>query len=138
MSKVAVAIMAMGMATSLAAAGAGAQTCPVRPPLAACTAPAPGAGARITGPVLQVIDARTLCVALGPSPSQWIQVEIADAEPDAGRGALMGAAFARDVQCVVTRRAATGVRAVCIDLGGNSVGRLAASPGARMQARDWR
>ncbi len=137
MSKVAV--MALGMAASLAAAGpAGAQTCPVRLPPAPCTASAPGPGERFTGPVLQVLDARTLCVALGPAPDQWVQVEIADAAPDAGRGALMGAAFGRDVQCVVTRRAASGVRAVCIDLDGISVGRLADSPDVRMRASDWR
>jgi len=114
-----------------------AQTCPDRPAMAACTAAAPRVGDSLSGPVLQVVDARTVCVALGPLPSQWVQVVIADSKTDATRGGLMAAAFAQDVQCVVTGEAGAAVRAVCL-ADGVSVGRLADSPDSRMQASAWR
>jgi hypothetical protein len=114
-----------------------AQTCPARPPLAACTAAAPRPGDSFSGPVLQVIDRRTICVALGPLPSQWIQVMIADSDAHGTRGALMAAAFAQDVACVATGETGGAVRAVCL-VDGVSVGRLANSPEIRMQAGEWR
>jgi hypothetical protein len=126
--------VAVGMTLS---APAIAQTCPARPPLAACTAAAPKPGDSFAGPVLQVIDARTACVALGPLPSQWVEVVITDSEAGGTRGSLMAAAFAQDAVCLATGNAGEAVRAVCF-VDGVSVGRLANSTGSRMQANDWR
>jgi hypothetical protein len=54
-------------AVALAALGFGA------PALAqTCRAPAPAVGQTVSGPVLHVIDGRTLCLAQGPTPDQWI------------------------------------------------------------------
>lgn len=61
-------------------------------------APAP-AGATVHGPVLQVLDARTLCLAGGPHPATWAPVELA--EPAPSRQALMAAAFGKNAVCTV-------------------------------------
>jgi hypothetical protein len=114
------------------------QVCPSRPPPAACVAPLPRVGDLVVGPVLQVVDGRNLCVALGPTPQQWVAVEIADAPADVPRGALMAAVFGQTIACVVTERGPDGAaRALCVK-GGESVGRLADAPEARAQAAAWR
>ncbi|HWF77302.1 MAG TPA: hypothetical protein VN694_09010 [Caulobacteraceae bacterium] len=107
------------------------------PPPAACTAPAPALGAAFTGTVLQVIDGRTLCVAFGPSPDQWVRVRLTDAGPTLPRGALMATAFAREITCVAGAADGEGLSAVCT-LDGRSVGEAAALPDAAAQAADWR
>ena len=89
--------------------------CPTRPSLAvACTAAAPDRGQEISGPVLEVIDGRTLCVALGPTPDQWVRVRLADVGPDASRAALVAAVFARQLDCMTIGREADGARAVWV------------------------
>jgi glucose/arabinose dehydrogenase len=109
----------------------------VPPPPAACTAAAPAAGATFTGTVLQVIDGRTLCVAFGPSPDQWVRVRLTDAGVGPPRGALMAVAFAKEVTCVVQAPDGEGVTAVCV-VDGHSVGQAASQPDAATQATDWR
>jgi hypothetical protein len=113
------------------------QTCPVRPAIAQCAAAAPAAGAAVSGPVLQVIDARTVCVALGPLPSQWVRLEISDAPEHGSRGALMASAFGRDVDCVIVNRSGSSAQALCSE-DGVSVGQRAASPDLQAEARLWR
>src|SRR5581483_5262999 len=101
----ALAMIAATAATQLAcppAPAPGASPQPTRfapPPPAACTAAAPARGVSFTGTVLQVIDGRTLCVAFGPSPDQWVRVRLTDVGPALPRGALMATAFAREVTC---------------------------------------
>lgn len=107
------------------------------PPPAACTAAAPARGVAFTGTVLQVIDGRTLCVAFGPSPDQWVRVRLADAGPTLPRGALMATAFAQEVTCVAGAADVDGLTAVCTR-DGRSVGEAASQPDAVMQAANWR
>jgi len=140
MSKAAV----LALASALAAAGPSLATptaggsCQAPPVHAACAAAAPGAGQAFGGPVLDVVDDHTVCVALGPLPSQWVRVELADARGGGTRGALMAAAFARDVKCVSVSAGAGGAaRAVCLS-DGVSISLLAMRPELRMQAAAWR
>lgn len=109
------AILSLALAsTALAPCPLLAQTCPTpKPILADCTAAAPAAGQSFSGPVLQVIDGRTVCVALGPTPDQWVRVTLADARAAEARDALMAAAFARDVDCTTVRTGPDGVTAIC-------------------------
>src|SRR4051812_16540882 len=69
------------------------------PTVQPCTAAAPAQGQQLTGVVLQVIDGATLCVAHGPLPSQWVLVRLAGPQDIHARGALMAAAFAKQVIC---------------------------------------
>jgi micrococcal nuclease len=45
-----------------------------------CTAPVTGyaPGAKVSGLVVYVGDGDGLCVALGPSPNQWVEIRLAD------------------------------------------------------------
>jgi hypothetical protein len=86
---------------------------PETPTIAACVARTPALGRVFSGAVLQVIDGQTICVAQGPTPAEWIQVKIAGAPRDAGRGALMAASFGQEVTCVVVKAVASGVEARC-------------------------
>ena len=108
-----------------------------RPAAAACTAALPARGAAFSGTVLQVIDGRTLCVANGPSPDQWVRVRLSDGSPGQTRGALMAAAFAKQVSCVASGADADEVDAVC-NADGRSVASAAAAPDATVQAASWR
>lgn len=118
--------------------GSAAQPTRFAPPApAACTAAAPTRGASFSGTVLQVIDGRTLCVAFGPSPDQWVRVRLTDAGPALQRGALMATAFAKEVTCVAGAADGEGLSAVCT-LDGRSVGEAASQPDAAVQAADWR
>ena len=108
-----------------------------RPAAAACSAAPPAPGASFTGTVLQVIDGRTICVAQGPTPDQWVRVRLSDAGANLVRGALMAAAFSKQVVCVTGAPDADGAVGVCT-VDGRSVGRAAAEPDATMKAADWR
>jgi len=79
----------------------------------ACNAPAPTLGAEVSGPVPQVIDGRTFCLAEGPTPASWLKVTLAGDAGAGGRSDLMAAAFARRVTCVVYKRGDDGVVARC-------------------------
>jgi hypothetical protein len=139
------AVMAM-----IAATAAQPLTCPpapqptrLAPPgVAACTAAPPARGVSFSGTVLQVIDGRTLCVASGPTPDQWVRVRLSDAAAGLPRGALMATAFSREVTCVAgppdaETASGGGVTAVCV-VDGRSVGEAASQPDATAQAADWR
>jgi hypothetical protein len=60
--------------------------------------PAPN-GAVVRGPVLEILDASSLCVAEGQSPSTWVTVRLAHAS-DTYR-LLMAAAFGKNAVCSV-------------------------------------
>ncbi|HEY5411972.1 MAG TPA: hypothetical protein VIJ94_14715, partial [Caulobacteraceae bacterium] len=91
----------------------------------------------IAGPVLQVIDGRTLCVANGPTPDRWVRVRLSDVHNREGRTALMATAFAKDVVCGATSRDDEGIVGRCI-LGGASLGQLVRSQEIHVQAASWR
>src|SRR5579862_3929871 len=108
--------MALSAALVLAVALAGGSVGRAGPPVVAavvCSAPAPEPGAEVSGPVLQVIDGRTFCLAEGPTPANWLKVTLAGGAEDSDRSDLMAAAFARRVTCVVGRRGDDGVLARC-------------------------
>lgn len=73
------------------AAGASART--------VCQGPAPTAGQVIHGPVLEVPDSTTLCLATGASPNQWTAISVPQLK--ASRAVLMAAAFGQNATCVV-------------------------------------
>ncbi len=56
-------------------------------------------GRSVRGPILEIIDARTVCVALSPDPADWAQVTLI--QPALSRPALMAAAFGKTATCVV-------------------------------------
>jgi hypothetical protein len=129
-------------ALSTAAASAFAQSidgsglCPDRPSIvAACSAAAPSPGQTFSGSVIQVIDGRTLCVAKGPSPEQWILVRLEG--DDGGRGALMAAAFAKPVACVARKPTDRGLVAQCA-IDGVDLGQAMRTPSVEAVAASWR
>ncbi len=105
--------------------------------VAACTAAAPAEGQSVSGPVLQVIDGRTLCIAKGATPDQWVRVRLADIYDRENRGALMAATFAKDVVCSVERTDAQGVVGRC-SMDGAPLTQVVASAPAQVQAASWR
>jgi hypothetical protein len=68
-------------------------------PADACHGPPARPGAIIHGPVLQVSDGSSFCVALSPSPSTWVRIPLPRLWST--RSALMAAAFGRNATCVV-------------------------------------
>ncbi|WGM37867.1 hypothetical protein [Caulobacter sp. NIBR1757] len=109
-----------------------------------CTGAAPADGV-LRGPVLQVEDSATLCVALGATPDRWVRLTLADAPAvnpiqrasntdENPRGTLMAVAFSQMVDC---RLQADG-RALCALQDGRSVGALLKSRAAWVAGKDWR
>jgi len=135
--------MARGWARSGAAAVAlaalpGAPALAQGVPPQPCRAPAPAAGQTVTGPVLHVIDGRTLCVALGPTPDRWIPLRIS---PSVGalpldRERLMAAAFSRFLICTVT--GGGPVRTATCTVAGQPLEAVLAEPATIAQASSWR
>ena len=105
--------------------------------VAACTAAAPAGGQSISGPVLQVIDGQTLCIAKGPTPDQWVRVRLTDVYDREDRGSLMAAAFAKDVVCSVDSRDARGASGRCT-IEGAPLRQVVSSGVAKLQAASWR
>jgi hypothetical protein len=97
--------------------------------VAECTARAPSVGEPFSGPVLQVLDGRTVCVAVGPTPDQWIRVDLADGHDATPRSAMMQAVFAQRIVCISDRTQGQRVVAHCA-LDGVSVGSLGATTSA--------
>lgn len=109
-----------------------------------CTGEAPASGV-IRGPVLQVEDGATLCVALGATPDRWVRLTLADA-PAANpiqhasntdenpRGTLMAVAFSQMVDC----RVQPDGRALCALQDGRSVGALLKTRAAWAAGKEWR
>jgi hypothetical protein len=118
------AIPLLAAALGFAASGAGAASCIVplpaafdtaapSPVVAKCSARTPADGRWFSGPVLQVMDGQTLCVALGPTPAEWVQVRIAGIPPQSTRQALLAASFGRTVVCSPTNTPASDPEARC-------------------------
>jgi hypothetical protein len=128
-------VWALGLAVSILPPGQARAAVPSG--AAACTAASPAAGEVFSGPVLQVIDGRTLCVADGPTPDRWVRVRLSDIPEGRARGALMAAAFAKDVICTADRRDREGVVGRCV-FDGAPLGQLVRSDEVRAQAASWR
>lgn len=115
-----------------------------------CTGPSPVAGVEIKGPVLHVIDGHTLCVALGFEPDTWIPLRLADApapsplrkastgqSPEAPRGALMEAAFAKMATCRTVKADDGSVEAIC-EIEGKPLGAALRDPQVIAAGYAWR
>lgn len=95
-----------------------------------------------SGPVVYVGDGDSLCVALGPSQSQWAEVRLADFYApelhDAGgpeaKATLSRLVEGKTVKCIAERRSYDRVVAVC-RLRGRSVGDLMRASGVREGGR---
>ncbi|WP_340645664.1 hypothetical protein [Phenylobacterium sp.] len=108
-----------------------------------CQGSAPAVGAEIRGPVLEVLDSERLCVALGATPDQWVEVALApeplqktSAHP-ANRGSLMAVAFAQNVTCQIVDMAA-GLPVAACRLDDLSVRALTREPAAYTAGQAWR
>ena len=66
-----------------------------------CKGPPAGPGASIHGPVLQVDDGSSVCIAQGAKPAQWSLVRLNKVHST--RTALMAAAFGRNATCRIGR-----------------------------------
>ena len=64
-----------------------------------CQGPRANPGAVVRGPVLEIPDGTSLCVALGVSRSTWVPIDVSRLGAD--RAMLMAAAFGRTATCVV-------------------------------------
>lgn len=127
-------ITLVGILLAFAGSSAAAQT--------PCGAPAAEAGAHLRGPVLHVLDGETLCLALGPTPDQWLQLRLGDPrEAAAGtappRGTLMSVAFGRDVNCRILGVAEIGNSATC-ERDGRTLSARAREPKAIQAGARWR
>ncbi|OJU09369.1 MAG: hypothetical protein BGN86_08170 [Caulobacterales bacterium 68-7] len=86
-------------------------------------------GATFTGQVVEVIDGDSLCVAVGPTPREWVEVRLGDfyapevATPEglAARAALEGLAKGHTAQCVAGFATYDRIAAVC-RIDGASIG----------------
>jgi hypothetical protein len=98
----------------------------------ACSAPAPAPGVIVSGPVLAVLDSQTVCVAMGPLPSQWVALRIATPDPDLSVSMVMAAVFSKRVSCQVGNQGLAHCR-----LGEEDVRDLLLQPGLRKVATAW-
>jgi micrococcal nuclease len=95
-------------------------------------------GSTFSGPVSYVGDGDSLCVAVGPSPAEWVEVRVSDfyaPELNAPGGqeakaALERIAKGRRVECRAVRQSYDRVVARCV-LTGRSLGDLMRSAGVR-------
>lgn len=109
----------------------------------ACQGSAPSVGVEIHGPVLQVLDSERLCVALGATPDQWVEVRLAP-EPlqktsayPANRGSLMAVAFAQNITCKIVG-AEGGLPVAACKVDDQSVRALTRQPAAYTAGQAWR
>jgi hypothetical protein len=103
-----------------------------------CRAAAPAVGQTVSGPVLHVIDGRTLCIARGPTPGGWIPLRISPAAPalPADRERLMAAAFSQSLTCRITGGGL--VKTATCTLAGRPLEALLTQPATVTQAKAWR
>lgn len=129
------------LAALAAAAPAFADPCKAIPdqgPMPAYLAP----GSKFEGPVSYVGDGDSLCVAVGPSPNEWVEVRVADfyapelhaAGGPAAKAALEQIAMGRRVGCVAEHRSYDRVVARCT-INGVSIGDLMRRAGIREGGR---
>ena len=117
------------------------QAIPDRGPMPAHLKP----GLKFSGPVSYVGDGDSLCIALGPSSSDWVEIRVADfyaPELHAHGGAEAKAALVRITQgkratCVAGRRSYDRVVADC-SIDGRSIGDLMRDQGVREGGSGWK
>lgn len=105
--------------------------------VAECSAHAPAGGRWFSGAVLEVIDGRTLCVALGPTPAEWVRVRITGISPRSTRQALLAASFARTVVCSPAGASALDLEARCT-VDGEALDAAVTAGDVQEQALAWR
>ena len=88
--KLILSLLAMTIGAALAGAASAADICQGSPPTK---------GAVIHGPVLEVPDASSLCIATGVSPAAWVKVSLPQMRTT--HSALMAAAFGKNATCTV-------------------------------------
>ncbi|ODT87039.1 thermonuclease family protein [Phenylobacterium sp. SCN 70-31] len=135
------AILAAAFLASLIATPALADPCkaiPDRGPMPTYLA----AGSTFTGPVSYIGDGDSLCVSVGPSPDEWVEVRVADfyapelhepGGPEA-KAALERIVMGRTLHCTAGRRSYDRVVARCT-LDGVSVGDLMRQAGVQEGGR---
>jgi len=96
-----------------------------------CGGAAPAAGASIHGPILDISDDNSLCIALGASPDTWIKVSVTRLA--ANRPQLMAAAFARNATCEIGKDG----EADCV-VEGQPLAQALHQPEIIKAATDWR
>jgi hypothetical protein len=64
-----------------------------------CQGPPAAKGAVVHGPVLEVPDGSSLCIATGASPSAWVKIPLSHLQTS--RTALMAAAFGKNATCAI-------------------------------------
>lgn len=109
-----------------------------------CTGPLPPSGATFSGRVAYIVDGDGLCVAVGPSPSEWVEVRLADfyAPELSGPGGedakvkLARVARGRQVECRAQKQSYDRVVAACT-LNGVSLGTLMQQSGVNQGGRGW-
>lgn len=97
-----------------------------------------GFAARFSGPVTHVIDGDSVCVAVGPTPRDWVEVRLADfwapessqAGGQAAKAALERMALGKDVTCVAGMRTYDRIAARCT-IAGRSLGDNLRAAGVR-------
>lgn len=104
-----------------------------------CRGEVAGDVAELRGPVLHVLDGARLCVAMGPDPSEWIALRLADAPEgsESARGVLMAASFGQDAVCRLVGRDDEGALAVCRTSNG-ALGAQLATPMLIRAGQAWR
>jgi len=98
----------------------------------ACSAPQPAPGVVVSGPVLAVPNSQTVCVAMGPLPSQWVALRITPPDPDLSVSMVMAAVFSKRVSCVVGKQG----QAQCL-VGQEDVRDVLRQPGLSKVATAW-
>lgn len=66
-----------------------------------CRGPQAAVGQQVQGPVIHVMDGRTLCVARTPDPATWVKLTLQDAPATATWAEMMSVGFGKDVVCTV-------------------------------------
>jgi len=97
----------------------------------ACRGPAPTTGAVIHGPILDIPDGASLCLATGASPDAWVKVDVA--RFNASRPELMAAAFGKNATCEIQKDG----QAVCV-VEGQPLAQTLQQPQIIKAATAWR
>lgn len=121
-------VSALAIAGGLVLAGAFASGAHAEP---RCEGPAVQAGQSVHGPILNVIDDKTVCVALAGSPTTWVPVTLATPAPTRQR--LMAAAFGKNATCVIDAKG----RADCV-VEGEKLAEVLQRPEIVRASLDWR
>lgn len=134
-------IVSLALAAASAAQADPCKAIPDRGPAPAWLA----AGATFSGPVRHVGDGDSLCVAVGPTKEEWVEVRLADFyAPElseqggqAAKDALTRLALGRRVTCRAQQQTYDRIAARCT-LGERSLGDLLRSAGVREGGRGRR